>query len=243
MTLVPEERPRDPIVDGPAGERSGPGTTGLVAAAAVFGVPAILVALAVVLNWDPVITLDRSVAVFLHGYAVDHPAVARVTQVWTDVFGPWTWRVSVVVVAVWTFLHRRRLVAVWALAALVLGGAVDGGVKLLLGRTRPVWTDPVSQASGPSFPSGHALTSALGGAILVLLVWPALCQGLRRTICPVVATAVFLTGFSRLLLGVHYLSDVVAGWLFALSLVSATCLWMARPGHPGRCEGPPRPAR
>ena len=71
--------------------------------------------------------------------------------------------------------------------------------------------DAVAHAPGSSFPSGHATNTAAVALTVTLLVWPLL--GPRgRVVVPVVAAAcILLTGLDRVMLGVHYPSDVVAG--------------------------------
>ncbi|MFC4852785.1 phosphatase PAP2 family protein [Actinophytocola glycyrrhizae] len=78
---------------------------------------------------------------------------------------------------------------------------------------------PVYTAPGMSFPSGHAMSSLVSYGVLLLVFTPLLRPATRRATIAVVATLVFVIGFTRMALGVHYLSDVVAGWLLG-------CLWL-----------------
>jgi undecaprenyl-diphosphatase len=129
--------------------------------------------------------------------------------------------VSLVVVV---FLARRRL---WRLTAFyavaVFGGqVVVDVVKVVVGRARPALPAPVAHAAGPSFPSGHAMGSTILYGGIVLLVAPLLTRLLRWL---VVALAFVLVGAvcaSRVLLGVHYLSDVVAGFVVGLAWLALT---------------------
>jgi undecaprenyl-diphosphatase len=174
----------------------------------------VVVTLAVAFSFAPVIGLDQAVAVGLHRFAVEHSDVVTAMQVWTNVFGPWTFRGLLVVVAAWLLWRRRMVAAGWVVGTVLVAAAVDSGLKALLGRVRPHWTDPVSHAIGESFPSGHSLTSAMGCAVLLVLVSP-------RAIAVIAAVAVpAITGFTRLALGVHYLSDVVGGWLLGVTVVA-----------------------
>jgi undecaprenyl-diphosphatase len=88
------------------------------------------------------------------------------------------------------------------------------------------------------FPSGHAAVSCAIAAELVLLipVW-------RRTLTVLAAIGVIAVGVSRLVLGVHYPSDVFAGWLLALALVAGlqVVLLEVRPEQPSRPEPEPEP--
>lgn len=94
--------------------------------------------------------------------------------------------------------------------------------KLSFARVRPaLWTSILPETSY-SFPSGHAMASMAVSAALVCLVWhrkswrwPALSAG---------ALFVLLVGISRIYLGVHYPSDVMAGWLASLAWVTGLAL-------------------
>ncbi|MFI9383087.1 phosphatase PAP2 family protein [Kutzneria sp. NPDC052558] len=200
-------------------------TTALLAAASV------VVTLAVVFSFAPVIGLDQAVAVGLHRWAVGNPAAVTAMQLWTDAFGPWTFRTLLIIVAAWLWWRRHKALAAWVVVTLVVAAIADSGLKSLIGRERPHWTDPVSHAVGESFPSGHSLTSAMGCAMLLMLAWPR-----KQPIWIVAAVAVpIVTGFTRMALGVHYLSDVVGGWLLGLTVVAvvtAAVRWRSGPNCP-----------
>jgi undecaprenyl-diphosphatase len=113
----------------------------------------------------------------------------------------------------------RRRPAGYLLAARIAVIVVGGGLKLLIDRHRPVLDHPLAYAAGKSFPSGHALgTAALWMAVAVLAA--RLRLSVRIGLGVVVPVLVAAT---RVLLGVHYLSDVVAGLLlgWALALLGA----------------------
>ncbi|MCW2524788.1 MAG: phosphoesterase [Frankiales bacterium] len=119
--------------------------------------------------------------------------------------------------------------------------------KVTARRPRPDLRPPVAHASGYAFPSGHAANSVAvyGSILLVVLPWVA-----RRwqrwlltavTILPVLAVAL-----SRLVLGVHWLTDVLGGLSLGLALLQVSC-WLsggARPAvPPAQRPSPPRAAR
>ncbi|OBJ00588.1 phosphatase PAP2 family protein [Mycobacterium sp. 1465703.0] len=91
--------------------------------------------------------------------------------------------------------------------------------KVLVGRDRPALPFALVDAKGDSFPSGHATGTA---AIMVLSAWMLTRWLIRwwtgRVLVWAIATgAVFVIGFSRVYLGVHYVSDVLAGWLLGMA--------------------------
>ncbi|TFV91095.1 phosphatase PAP2 family protein [Blastococcus sp. CT_GayMR16] len=128
-------------------------------------------------------------------------------------------------------LVRRRWRPLATLAVAFCGGALlSTGLKLVIGRARPSTASMFgTQASGWSFPSGHTLlTSVLLGA-LVLLAWPHLRTRARRFLaCAGAATAAAVMGLSRLYLGDHWLTDVLASYALAAIVLGATAWLTAR---------------
>jgi len=111
-------------------------------------------------------------------------------------------------------LARRRSYAEAALMVLAYAGAevLSYSLKLAFRRDRPFFTDPLATVSTYSFPSGHATVSIAVYGALCLVVLRRL-TGPARVVC--VAAAILLVsliGFSRMYLGVHFFSDVLAGF-------------------------------
>jgi undecaprenyl-diphosphatase len=136
-----------------------------------------------------------------------------------------------------------------AIALAVAGLGVLGRLVLskLVGERRPpseFWAVPVG---GYSFPSGHAATSALVAGALVWLLCQLLPQRwMRLTVAAVLGAWALLVGLSRIYLGVHWLSDVLASWLFAAAFLTALVSgpwWPSAPADAvGELEQPADPA-
>lgn len=112
-------------------------------------------------------------------------------------------------------MRRRGNALFWAVA---VGGAglLNTAAKMSFRRTRPdLWLSP-SPEHTYSFPSGHSMGSMAFVAALAVLAWPT-----RWRWWAIVLGGVFtfLVGFSRVYLGVHFPSDVVAGWSASLAWV------------------------
>ncbi|MFF8731992.1 phosphatase PAP2 family protein [Streptomyces sp. NPDC015171] len=126
--------------------------------------------------------------------------------------------------------HRLLAAAVFA-SCLAAGQTLRHGVMELVRRARPPLTDWATHASGWAFPSGHATTAALTAGLLMVAVTlraPRGATGLRL----VIGCWGALVGLTRIYLGVHWFTDVVGGWLFAVGWLGV-CLWAAARWLPG----------
>jgi undecaprenyl-diphosphatase len=115
-----------------------------------------------------------------------------------------------------------------ALVLVTLGGAalLDVGLKALFGRTRPEsFYDFYPTPSSFSFPSGHSLVAAcFFGGIAVLLSHRIESRAAQVAVWVVAIGLILLVGVSRIYLGVHYPTDVVAGYAVGIVWVSAVAL-------------------
>ncbi len=138
---------------------------------------------------------------------------------------------AVVTVMACAVLVRKRsydLVVTWV--ALVFGGdLLNYGLKLLIHRSRPTLDNPLLTLSSYSFPSGHAMASSVfyGFVIAQVLTMTRQRHG-EATAAGIVM--IVLVCFSRVYLGVHYVSDVLAGVLAAIawSTLALTALHLIR---------------
>ncbi|MDN3292882.1 phosphatase PAP2 family protein [Streptomyces ficellus] len=181
-------------------------------------------------EWGPLVSFDRAVADGLHDSAVASPALTHTNRVLSDwVWDPWTMRALIVVVVLWLWRRGRRLLAVWTAAVSAFGTALQQLLKAAVGRDRPRFTDPVDSAHYAAFPSGHAMTAAVTcGLVLWLLALLGASRRVRLTTLVVGAVSVIGVGLTRMYLGVHWPSDVVAGWLLGACCVAVAVLTYER---------------
>ncbi|GHE37706.1 phosphatase PAP2 family protein [Streptomyces longispororuber] len=197
-------------------------------AALLLAVPSLLLLVLVSAEWQPLLTLDGDVARTTHRWAVEHRDATDVARVLTDwVWDPWTMRALCTVVILWLAGQRAWWLALWLAGTCLVGSLVQQGMKAAVGRDRPSWPDPVDSAHYASFPSGHAMTAAV---VCGLLLWLARLYEVgataRRAGLAVAVVSVVGVGLTRVWLGVHWLSDVVAGWLLgALTVAVAIALY------------------
>jgi membrane-associated phospholipid phosphatase len=123
-------------------------------------------------------------------------------------------------IALWVTKSRR--LAMWLLVTMAIGGLLGLILKLVVERARPVIEEPIAIAEGFSFPSGHALNSVLFWAAMLVLAYTFLTRPWRVVTWLVAVVFVLITAFDRIALGVHYVSDVVAGWTVGLATVAAS---------------------
>jgi undecaprenyl-diphosphatase len=134
------------------------------------------------------------------------------------------------VVGVWLFIGQQKMLAIaWGMSQ-ALSGLLMGTLKSAFARTRPEFADPLI-GSGWSFPSGHAMGTFVFCAVGCYLLlrgrrsWP-----LAVAVVTAASGWCVIMAFSRLYLGVHYVSDVIAGMLagMAWSAVSISAMEILR---------------
>ncbi len=175
---------------------------------------------------NTVVANDQLIATDLHTFVHGQQWVVWVAKVFAVmgsgfVLAPLT--VAVVVVLV---RAGYRWWAWWVGASGMGGWMISQAVKGAVDRPRPVWADPFEVLSSPSFPSGHSMAGVYGYVafgIVALALLP------RRWPGVALITFGLLMGPSRVLLGVHWPSDVLMGWLLGGAWIATTgtvVLWL-----------------
>lgn len=154
---------------------------------------------------DPALPLGPA---WLRSGAIDVTALGSVT-----ILG-----LTVLSVTGYLFLHGLYRTGLFIFVASSGGWLLNWALKHAFDRTRPDIVPHLREVASSSFPSGHALTSAAVFLTLGALLMRLAERRLAKLYCIAIAMlATFLVGASRVFLGVHYPSDVVAGWLIGLS--------------------------
>ncbi|HET9893830.1 MAG TPA: phosphatase PAP2 family protein [Streptosporangiaceae bacterium] len=187
-------------------------------AAMVFAVLLVLV----LARWRPLDSADQAVAAYLTGLLAGQAGAIAVVKAVTTLGSSAV--LAGVVAAAAVFLAIRRRWRLLAYLAVTAAGAfvLDLVAKAAVGRLRPVVAHPVAHALGKSFPSGHALHSIVCYGAVLLVFLPAARGRLRPAIICLVAAVVALIGLSRITLGVHFASDVLAGWAIGITWLAVT---------------------
>lgn len=178
------------------------------------------------------VDLDRRVAEWI---AVEMPGWAE----WLA--RPFTWlggsvgvAITVVALVAWLLAARRVWDAAWVVVALVGIQLLTAVTKQGYDRPRPDAGSAIELPSSTSFPSGHASGAVVTAGVVAALAWD-VWPGRRRWIAVAAALAVLAIGGSRIVLGVHYVSDVAAGYAFGVAWLST---WLAVRAAAGRRARP-----
>ncbi len=121
-------------------------------------------------------------------------------------------------ISLWFGFQKRIALALWFFPSILLGEITLKLLKHLVARPRPATNGELALAHGFSFPSGHALASALFYGSLALLLCYSNANNRIKTIGTMVLFFwIFLMAYDRVYLGVHYPSDVLGGFLLGVA--------------------------
>jgi len=151
----------------------------------------------------------------------------------TELGSSWAVTTVAVVLLVGGSLAGRPRDALVGAATIALGAGIIEIVKRFVARTRPEILEPILVETGFSFPSGHAANAMIAYGIVAIVVGrTGLRRGTRLALQVVLGSVIALVGLSRVWLGVHHPSDVIAGWVLG---AVAVCAYVAltRPAWPG----------
>ena len=223
----------------------------LCVAAALLAILAVLTGL-VVAEFPLLMAFDHTVVLAANAATAGHPPLAIAARITTDIGSPVATDVVTGVAVVASLLRRRARPACYLLLVRAAELGVETALKGAIGRPRPVVPIALTTASESSFPSGHAAGTAALCASLFILLLPRLRRG-PATLLAVLGVALCLAvAASRVALGVHYPSDVVAGLL--LGIVCAVAVspilrgpraerWSDGAARASRCRQPGSPAQ
>lgn len=171
------------------------------------------------------LAFDNSVRSAIH--AVASPNLTRLMRALSFVGSP-AFVIVAYLLAIGIFLSKKwRRAAAWITVSLVGGTILDTALKLAFHRARPIAFVGISPNTF-SFPSGHALGSVCFYGLLAALIAARIHNFWLRALAWAVGVALVVgIGISRIYLGVHYPTDVAAGYAAAAFWV-ATLVWLDR---------------
>ncbi|HEX4657277.1 MAG TPA: phosphatase PAP2 family protein [Streptosporangiaceae bacterium] len=187
-------------------------------AALVFAVLLVLVRL----QWPPLESIDHGAAARINHLIAGSHALVTVVKAVTWLGSNGVLWVVIGAAAAGLALRKRWRLAIYLLVTGAGALVLDPVLKSLVGRLRPVVAHPIAHGSGDSFPSGHSLGSIVCYGAVLLVFLPAARGRWRPAFVTVTVALVALIGISRILLGVHYLSDVLGAWALGITWLGVT---------------------
>ena len=161
--------------------------------------------------------LDRSIYQAL--YSGGHPALILIGRFFTALGDPTVLIIGGFLVGAWLWREGRGRFAVGLLLVILIGRGLTEAQKYWIARARPDIEPHLVVVKTWSFPSGHATSSMIFYLTLALAIAPV---GWRRIAAAAAILLSLLIGLSRVMLGVHWPSDVIGGWCFGLLWVLVT---------------------
>jgi undecaprenyl-diphosphatase len=201
--------------------------------ALVIGIVAVPLAILVRARHTPLVDLDLDLSGSAELAVAGSALLLRLAQVVTLLGDPYLLSTAAAVLALVLWRRGHGRLAAYVVAARVGALVLSQGLKLVVDRARPVFDEPVATALGASFPSGHSLGSAAFWTTTAVLVLPHVrCD--RLLLAGAVLVAV-LVAASRVLLGVHYLTDVLGGLLLGFGWAAVcTAVFVAERAERGQ---------
>jgi membrane-associated phospholipid phosphatase len=206
-----------------------PRKTWLIVSAAMAAAVFALMWIGYASHWNWLMSVDSTLLEVGHRYSSAHPGRATGWNVFCTVLGPMVFRLLTLVVIIFSLVRRNFRVALFLVISVEPTGVIVEIAKHAANRPRPA-TALVSAPSA-SFPSGHAFGVMVGVLALLTVVLPVIRRTLRAWLVALCLLTVLAIGVGRVVLNVHYPSDVVAGWALGYAYFVA-CLLIVPPSRP-----------
>lgn len=155
---------------------------------------------------------DEAFSVFVAGWR--SPVLTIVMKFLSHMAGPSAMIIGSILLSVLIRQQRKWLSIFINLSISII---LNLGLKQMYARPRPAVITALVSETGFSFPSGHSMSAAsFYGFIIYLIFQSDLKPAVKRSASAAIMTLIGLIGFSRIYLGVHYLSDVAGGFLVSI---------------------------
>jgi undecaprenyl-diphosphatase len=164
-----------------------------------------------VVDSGPLTEVDQGVAESIHEWIRESRVLVGAAFFFSFLGIPPWFYVTIGASAYWFYRKGYWRLTLFMVTTPLLGGLISTAVKVFVDRPRPELDEPITEAFGKSFPSGHAMSSTVGYGTLLLAFMPFIPPRWRPRAVAGYVLLVVLIAASRLGLGVHYLSDVIGG--------------------------------
>ncbi len=191
----------------------------LMIAAIPFAVAAAVLAIMVSFEWAPLMSADHSVAVSVHDAGRSAPPLVDAAKFWQYLGEPVVLTIITVCVVIFLAAIKHWVWALYVAANAILGVATAEIVKNIVQRARPVWENPFWIEHGYSFPSGHALAGIYCWVVFGIVAINLIPGKVGKWVGWILIAFGILFAPSRIVLGVHWMSDVLAGAMMGSTIV------------------------
>ncbi|HEX6246804.1 MAG TPA: diacylglycerol kinase family protein [Nocardioidaceae bacterium] len=187
--------------------------TRLLLGAALSLVTLLTLATMVEISYPPLLELDERAGDGPQSWTAANDPAYDVLHAIEVAFGTIPLTVATIVVVLVLLARRQVRAAVWTAGVMTGASLTVYFLKRYFQRDRPVWEEPLHELSTFAFPSGHAsgIASAMGVAIVLTTIFVRR-RSLRRGLVALWLSVAVIVGLDRVLLGVHSVSDVLAGY-------------------------------
>ncbi|MGD9986508.1 phosphatase PAP2 family protein [Pseudonocardia sp.] len=214
----------------------------------LLGVVAVL-ALAVAAGWllhfgaTGTGTADADAALLTDAVAVREPVLTTTAVTITTIGSTAAMALLAAAMCIVSWLRGHRADALFVAAAAIGGSVLFRLLKLFYDRPRPPVATRLVNETNESLPSGHATMSVVIVGALLVLLWAGRSTAARVALVTAATLWVVAVGATRIYLGVHWFSDVLAGWFVGATWLAVCAVvrrsWGSRPGEPAPVDADP----
>lgn len=184
-------------------------------ASAITAIPFILICLTAMIDINFLTAIDQSIG--QHLYQWGPGGFTNFVQSFTLIGNAQgIIPLTIIIAGIFYYISRKWQISLWAVFTILVGaGPVVALVKNIIQRARPSYVPHLVDQGGYSFPSGHATGAVLAWGTLAFLIWYYFKDKYPKMMPYSIGFTFFMVvaiSASRLYLGVHYLSDIIAGW-------------------------------
>lgn len=184
-------------------------------ASAITAIPFILICLTAMIDVDFLTVIDQNIGQHLYQWG-PAPFTTFVQSFTLIGNAQGIIPLTMIIAGIFYFISRKWQVFLWIVFTILVGvGPVVDLIKNIIQRARPSYVTHLVDQGGYSFPSGHATGAVLAWGSLAFLIWYYFKDKYPKMMPYLIGFTIFMVvaiSASRLYLGVHYLSDIIAGW-------------------------------
>lgn len=184
-------------------------------ASAITAIPFILICLTAMIDVDFLTVVDQSIGQHLYQWG-PAPFTTFVQSFTLIGNAQGIIPLTLIIAGIFYYISRKWQILLWIVFTILVGaGPVVALIKNIIQRARPSYVPHLVDQGGYSFPSGHATGAVLAWGTLAFLSWYYFKDKYPKMMPYLIGFTIFMVvaiSASRLYLGVHYLSDIIAGW-------------------------------